>query len=309
MSDLQIVLFGKFRIRHKGEELVGIDGRKTQELLAYLLIHRSRAHAREVLAELLWGEPGGVQSRKYLRQALWQVQSALEPCTDADEPAPLMTDAEWVQLNPVCHLWIDVAQFEEAYLRAQGIPGAELGGPEVERLASAVDLYQGDLLEGCYQDWCIFERERYQNMVLAMLDKLIDWCESRQEFELGLGYGQRILRYDRARERTHRRMMRLYYLAGDRTSALRQYDLLVRTLREELNVKPARRTILLWEEIRADTFQSGPPGGTAGRPPAAGSSPFGDPRTYLQHLHSALLVMHAQIRQELDAIELALSDS
>ena len=27
-------------------------------------------------------------------------------------------------------------------------------------LEDAVSLYQGDLLEGCYEDWCIYERER-----------------------------------------------------------------------------------------------------------------------------------------------------
>ena len=38
-----------------------------------------------------------------------------------------------------------------------------------------------------------------------------------------LAYGARILHCDRARERTHRRLMRLHFLAGDRTAALRQY--------------------------------------------------------------------------------------
>ena len=37
-------------------------------------------------------------------------------------------------------------------------------------------VYRGDLLEGCYQDWCLFERERLQNAYLAMLDKLMVRC-------------------------------------------------------------------------------------------------------------------------------------
>lgn len=311
MSDLQVLLFGKFRIRHRGEDLIGFDGRKTQELLAYLLLHRSRAHAREVLADLLWGEPRGVQTRKYLRQTLWQVQTALEPCADADEAAPLVADAEWVQLNPVCSIWLDVAQFEEAYLRAQGIAGGDLDDQGASRLTQAVQLYQGDLLEGCYQDWCIFERERLQNIYLAMLDKLIDWCQVHGEFEAGLEYGEQILRYDRARERTHRRLMRLYYLAGDRTSALRQYEHLTRALREELNVKPSRRSVLLWEQIRADTFSAGPPAGggsPGGSFPDPGSRQT-DPRSYLRHLHNSLMAMQQQIRQEIEAIELALSEA
>ncbi|NIN69138.1 MAG: hypothetical protein GTO63_31510, partial [Anaerolineae bacterium] len=81
---------------------------------------------------------------------------------------------------------------------------------------------------------CLYERERLQNMYLAILDKLVSYSEVQGAYEAGLGYGSRILSYDGARERTHRRLMRLYYLAGDRTAALRQYDSCVEALRREL---------------------------------------------------------------------------
>ena len=61
-----------------------------------------------------------------------------------------------------------------------------------------------------------------------------------------------MLREDRARERTHRRLMRLYYLAGDRTGALRQYERCAAALRQELDVEPSRRTSELERRIRRD---------------------------------------------------------
>ena len=83
-----------------------------------------------------------------------------------------------------------------------------------------------------------------------ILDKLLVYCMSHEEFEAGQRYGGLILRYDRARERTHQLLMRLHYLAGDRTGALRQYERCVVALREELGVRPDRRTVALYEEIR-----------------------------------------------------------
>src|SRR5262249_5039304 len=65
-------------------------------------------------------------------------------------------------------------------------------------------------------------------------------------------YGDRILRYDRARECTHERLMRLRHLAGDRAGALRQYERCAFALEEELGVRPAERTVDLYERIRAD---------------------------------------------------------
>jgi hypothetical protein len=40
-------------------------------------MHRDRAHTREELAVLLWPDASATLARKYLRQALWQLQSAL----------------------------------------------------------------------------------------------------------------------------------------------------------------------------------------------------------------------------------------
>src|SRR5262249_56752701 len=107
--------------------------------------------------------------------------------------------------------------------RVFGVHGAEMDGSQAEALRNAVTLYQGDLLEGCYHDWCVYERERLQSDYLSMLDKLMSWCEAHRDYEAGLQYGHRVLRYERARECTHRRLMRLYYLPGDPTPALPQY--------------------------------------------------------------------------------------
>src|SRR5207249_3587633 len=115
---------------------------------------------------------------------------------------------------------------------------------------NAIELYRGDLLEDCYQSWCLYERQRLQHLYLTMLDKLICYSEANYEYEAGLDYGMRILQYDRAHESTHRRLMRLYYLAGDRTGALRQFGRCVIALKEELDVLPAEPTMSLYKQIR-----------------------------------------------------------
>lgn len=315
MSMLQIELFGQFDLRKDGMPVTGIEARKAQELLAFLLIQRTRSYSREYLAELLWGQRAPAQSRKYLRQILWQVQSALGgDGHDGGDVGLLSLEGDWVRADERCNVWLDVAIFEAAYAQAEGVAGADLDEQIAASLRQAVKLYRGDLLSDCYEDWCIFERERLQTMYLAMLDKLIDCCQEHRQYEVGLGYGATILRYDRARERTHRRMMRLYYLAGDRTSALRQYDQLVRTLREELDVKPSRRSTMLRDQIRADSFDTIPPYPPSGAPPDApapantlATGPL-DARLHLRHLHQSLLHMQRQIRQEIEAIELALAE-
>lgn len=234
MSILTVCLFGKFGVRRGEQVPVDLGARKVQELFAYLLLHRKRHHSREVLAGFLWGDSTTARSKKYLRNALWQLQSALDSRTGAENGSVLLVDAEWVRLNPEANLWLDVAEFEQAFALVQRVPSQELSAQSVGTVQGAIQLYRGDLLEGWYQDWCLYERERLQNMYLAMLGRLMDFCEGQGEYEDGLNYGVRILRYDQARERTHRQLMRLYYLAGDRTAALRQYDRCVEALRRDV---------------------------------------------------------------------------
>jgi DNA-binding SARP family transcriptional activator len=113
-------------------------------------------------------------------------------------------------------------------------------------------------MEGCYQDWCLFERERLQNMYLEVLDKLMDYCEEHGEIENGLIYGTLVLRLDRARERTYRRLMRLYHLDGNRSEALRQYQRCEAALHEELDVSPSNRTKELLKQIQLDQLEKPP---------------------------------------------------
>jgi DNA-binding SARP family transcriptional activator len=84
-----------------------------------------------------------------------------------------------------------------------------------------------------------------------MLGKLVGYCESVQEYEAGIVYGQQILKHDGAHERTYCHLMRLYYLAGDRTRALRQFQRCARVLHEELGIEPSERTMTLYQQIQA----------------------------------------------------------
>jgi len=232
MSTLNISLFGKFCARRDGLILEGLDARKVQELFCYLLLHRDHSLPRETLASVLWPETTTALSKKSLRQALWQLQSALGSQNENPNEPILLVQPDWIQLNPSADLWLDVAAIEYAFELVQKIPGQKLDTQHAQMIQDVVQLYQGPLLEGWYHDWCIYERERLQGIYLTLLDKLMGYCEARRDYETGLLYGMRILCYDRARERTHRQLMRLHYLDGDRASALRQYEQCATALEE-----------------------------------------------------------------------------
>jgi len=306
MFSLRIHLFGKFSVENNGEALRGPGSSKVQELLSYLLIHRNRPRPREALAALLWGDISTDKSKKYLRQALWHLQTALRSHNPAEADQLLLVEDNWVQLNTNSEIWLDVAVLEEVFVALKDKPGWRMDAKEKDAAQAAVQVYQGELLEGSYQDWCLFERERLQNMHLAMLFKLMSYCEANNEYEAGQSYGLRILNYDRASERTHRRLMRLQYMSGDRTAALRQYERCVVALDQDLGVKPDKRTIGLYQQIR-----SGEVDGVSGlaitpwAPTKAPTSELTEIADHLGELQRNLSNQLRQVCQDIKDIELA----
>jgi DNA-binding SARP family transcriptional activator len=128
---------------------------------------------------------------------------------------------------------------------------------QAARVTGAVGLYGGEFLEGCVRDWCLFERECLRDGYLLMLDKLMSYSKVRGDYRAGIDFGVLSLKEDNARETTHRCLMHLHYLAGDRTAALRQYQRCAEALLTEFDVGPARGTVELLEAIRADRVESG----------------------------------------------------
>lgn len=308
MQTLSVSLFGRFRIANAQDVITGLQQRRAQELLSYLLLHRDRAYPREALASLLWEDADATQARKYLRQALWQIQTTLQAFVGADAKKLLSLEGDWVQLNSVACLSLDVAQFEHALDVCQGTQGAHLSDVQRDELERAIQLYRGDLLEGCYQDWCLFERERLQNCYLAALDKLVACCDARGLVDCGLAHAEMILRCDPTEEQAHYHIMHMHWLSGHRSRAMRQYLLCEKMLLQELGVQPSERTKKLYDQIRADQVESLPENALTFQSNALQLDAEGltGLMTSFQHLQTQLAKIEQQLKRDIHVVAAAL---
>jgi len=142
-------MFGQVSVQRGGEPLAGLST-KALELLCYLLLHRERGHAREALAGLFWPEAPDSLSKKYLRQAIWRLGSAL---ANGDDPALaessqlLVVHPDWIRVNSDTSWWLDGAVFEKAYDLHRDTPGEDLTDSQAQAVEAATVLYRGDLIE------------------------------------------------------------------------------------------------------------------------------------------------------------------
>jgi len=303
----RLYLFGRFEALVDSLPIRGLEARKIQELFSYLILAKRRPIQRERLADRLWPNVDARRCKKYLRQALWQLQRVVADDGRGPGQRLLVVDQEWIEINPEADLWVDVLEFEQAYENTIGTMTGRLCPQVRETVQAAVELYRGELLEGWYHNWCLYPRDAYRSMYLAMLDVLMADAEANGNWETGLTYGRRALTEDRANERSYVRMMRLHCHAGNRTEALRQYDGCVDALREELGVAPETSTQKLYELIRdkgsIDSLRGPASALSSGRPPRAEDAE--NPLDRLRELNRSLSQLQEQVAGQIRALESA----
>jgi len=250
---LQIKLFGSGQATYFGQPVANFPSQQPHQLLCYLVLNAHYPLLRDQIAATFWGEHSTSTSRKYLRNALWKLRQLFEG-VGADLDAYLLVNDDSVTVRQASPHWLDVEIFETAAESCQNIAGVDLNPEQAALLTEAVKLYTGDLLEGNYSEWCLYERERLSLLHLSLLTKLASYYEYRGDWGRGLHIARDILARDNTRERVHLQLMRLYWMAGDRDSALAQYRRCAQILEAELGIAPMRETTLVYHQMAHNQY-------------------------------------------------------
>jgi len=264
-SGLEVALFGHVRLAFNGKPFAFEAPRKTLPILAYLLVHRQAAISREFLAFLMWPDADEEVARGNLRRNLTLFKQILPPPDPAE--SWIVATNETVRWNPEAPCTVDIAEFD----RLCGEP---------KRLAEAIELYGGDLLEGLYDDWVYPERERLRAAYLTALKGLVRLHRSERDFARAIGYGQRLLASDPLREDVAREIAATRYQAGDRAGALAGLEDFVKRLRAELGIEAMPETQALRESFLRGAPADGPSAAQSASPsgerpgPSASDLPF-----------------------------------
>src|SRR5947209_14435661 len=151
--------------------------------------------------------------------------------------------------HPVTPFHLDVAAFEQALKLADVATRQHDQHALQDALEQADNLYRGELLPGCYDEWILPERERLRQRHLQVLEQLLRLLEVQGDTVTAIRYAQRLIGLDPLSEDLYRRLMRLFVLNNDRASALRVYHTCVTTLQREMGVDPDPATREAYERL------------------------------------------------------------
>ncbi|MFN2189191.1 MAG: AAA family ATPase, partial [Candidatus Promineifilaceae bacterium] len=120
---------------------------------------------------------------------------------------------------------------------------------EADTREQAVALYRGAFLMGfslasCpeFDLWLTEEQGKYEAELLNTLAELVRIKESQGKYRTAIEYAQKYLSVDKLAEEMHRQLITLYNAHGNRSGALKQYEICVTELERELGVSPLPET-------------------------------------------------------------------
>jgi adenylate cyclase len=268
VNELQLVLLGSPQIRWDGVPVAGLNSGKATGLLCYLAV-TARPHLRSTLVGLLWGDMPEASARNNLSKAL----TFLRPVVGHH----LHITRQEVAFDRERPYWLDVERFEA---QVKGTFARTTATQvDVERLQRAVDLYRGDFMEGfhvrqapAFEEWVLARRARLRELALDALHTLAVHYAGQGEagHAASIDYTTRLLALEPWREEAHRQLMLLLARSSQRGAALAQYEVCRQMLAQELGVEPAKETVALYEQIRADKLTVPMPSRApvSSRPPA-----------------------------------------
>lgn len=232
-----IRLLGPVQVTRNDEPVHGFESRKALALLGYLAAHEEPI-TRSKLVGLFWGEKSEKRGRGNLRRVLHNLKKHVPACLESNRYV--------IGLKRSQHCQCDVDAFAQWEAETN-----------IAAKTRAADLVRGDFMEGIYLDdcpefetWLITEQERWRQRIVQLLDGLVSEYRYRGEYGHALRFAQRLFTLTPWRESVHRQLMTLFARNGQRSEALRQYQLCQQIMAAEFGVEPAEETKQLHQRIR-----------------------------------------------------------
>ncbi|MFC1526214.1 BTAD domain-containing putative transcriptional regulator [Candidatus Latescibacterota bacterium] len=249
MSSLRLTFFGSPQVAINGE-IVALETRKAQALLAYVVLNR-HPQSREKLASIFWPELSTDRAFANLRETLSILRRAL-----TDEWLDVRRHEVMTKASPA--LWVDVFRFQQhlqdaaTHEHSETITCVEC----LPSLLAAIDLYADDFLRGftlpgcpVFDEWQGFSADLYRERLFGCLHMVVEHYACSQQVNQAIQYAQRWLALCPWSEAAHRELMRVYALNQQRSEALQQYQRCERMLGEEFGAEPEQETRDLHDAI------------------------------------------------------------
>jgi len=251
LADLTINLFGPIEIYRDRQRPFAADAwttKRAHDILCFIASRRHRRASKDAIIETFWGEVDFDVVARNFHPTVSHIRKALNSKQPLKQNFLLYRDGDYL-LNPDFAYSIDIEEFDRLVAEGGTARRAREQDRCVAHYEAAIDLYRGEFMHGCYEEWVEEQRSYYREQYLYMLETLAVASLGREEWPRALHLAHQILRDDPFREDIHCLVMRTHAAQGNRAAVKEQYETLRALLRKDLGIQPASETQKVYREL------------------------------------------------------------
>ena len=251
LTDLTIKVLGPVEIFRDPSKLFAADAwttRRSRDIFCYIATRKNHRVPKDVLIEAFWGDEDLAAVEKNFHPTISHIRKALNSRQDIKQNFIVFRDGAY-QLNPEYTYSIDSNDFLEFIASAENSKRQKDAAGLRSALESAYQVYRGEFMEGCYDDWAEEQRIHFQEQFVRVLNGLAKLSVSESRWNDALKYANETLQLDPYREDLHRLVMKVLAAQSKMPALKKHYESMSTLLKDELGVEPSADTRKLFQEL------------------------------------------------------------
>lgn len=198
--------------------------------MAYLVHHRGEPVSRDLILESLWGDIDADRAGGQFHTTVYYLRRIL--ATVGLEG--IVRHARGYYKLEMNRLHCDYDEYHQ--LVSASIPSQS---GDIEKYEEKLEkLYRTGYMQGNDYRWAEQTRNRLEREYIRILHQIYEHYAQERNYSNAVNLLKKILTCDPLNEDIHAKLIQAYVHAGDRVSAMKQYDHLKRILDTELGIDP-----------------------------------------------------------------------
>ncbi len=243
-ADLTINVLGQVKIFRDVEKQFAADAwttRRSRDILCFIATSRHRRVAKDILIDTFWPDDEQAVVEKNFHPTISHIRKALNSRQAFKQNFLIFRDGAY-QLDGGLTYRIDTEEFELAIAEAEAAKREKAGDRLRERLETANSLYQGEFMQGNYDNWAEELRLYYSEQHARVLGALAKLSFAEKRLSAAIAFAEQILAADPFREDIHRLIMKTLAAQGKPAAVKKHFDRMAELMQKELGIGPAAET-------------------------------------------------------------------
>ena len=251
---IRVFFFDRFRL-FVGDRQISQDSwrsRKALTLCKYMLAMEHKGFMeREILMELLWPEEDPRKSAQRFHVALASIRKTLEPdILKGNRSSYIRRSGQAYRMVMGKNGNSDLRRFLGTVSSADTAADADMAQ---DLYGKACAIYTGPFLrEDPFEDWCGTAREKYRQVYLSVLKRMLSYFERTDDWAQCIATASTYLELEPYDEEMIQQLMRFHTRTGNRIMASRLYIRFRQAVQEEFNCSVSDETTALYRHLIAD---------------------------------------------------------